>query len=64
MVEGLGDRWSYYLTPDEAKQVREDRENAYVGIGVTVNQEGENGLEILTVTPAARRTRRASRQGK
>lgn len=51
MVEGLGDRWSYYLTPDEAKQVREDRENAYVGIGVTVNQEGENGLEILTVTP-------------
>ena len=29
MVEGLGDRWSYYLTPDEAKQVREDRENAY-----------------------------------
>ncbi len=51
MVTGLGDRWSYYLTPDEAKQVREDRENAYVGIGVTVNQEGENGLEILTVTP-------------
>lgn len=51
MVEGLGDRWSYYLTPDEAKQVREDRENAYVGIGVTVNQEGEGGLEILTVTP-------------
>lgn len=51
MVEGLGDRWSYYLTPDEAKQVREDRENAYVGIGVTVSQEGEGGLEILTVTP-------------
>ncbi len=51
MVTGLGDRWSYYLTPDEAQQVREDRENAYVGIGVTVNQEGENGLEILTVTP-------------
>lgn len=50
MVTGLGDRWSYYLTPDEAQQVREDRENAYVGIGVTVNQEGENGLEILTVT--------------
>ena len=54
MVEGLGDRWSYYLTPDEAKQVREDRENAYVGIGVTVNQEGEGGLEILTVTPGVR----------
>ena len=51
MVTGMGDRWSYYLTPDEAQQVREDRENAYVGIGVTVNQEGENGLEILTVTP-------------
>lgn len=51
MVEGLGDRWSYYLTPDEATQVREDRENAYVGIGVTVSQEGEGGLEILTVTP-------------
>ena len=52
MVNSLGDRWSYYLDPAEAQAVREQRNNAYVGIGVTVNQAGEeDGLTIRMVTP-------------
>ena len=50
MVEALGDRWSYYLTPEEAQQVKANRENTYVGIGITVGQNVEDGLEILRVT--------------
>lgn len=47
MVDALGDRWSYYLTPEEAQQVKANRENTYVGIGITVGQNVEEGLEIL-----------------
>lgn len=51
MVNSLGDRWSYYLDPQQAKQVREQRDNAYVGIGITVDSETADGLTILAVTP-------------
>ena len=51
MVGSLGDRWSYYLTPDQAKQVREERRNSYVGIGITVSRDLEDGLKIRDVTP-------------
>lgn len=50
MVDSLGDRWSYYLDPEEASRTREARSNAYVGIGVTVSQEPSDGLEIVGVT--------------
>ena len=49
-MDALGDRWSYYLTPEEAQQVKANRENTYVGIGITVGQNVEEGLEILRVT--------------
>lgn len=53
MVKGLGDRWSYYLTAEayEAQNLR--RKNQYVGIGVTVSYEREEGLLILEVTPGS-----------
>ena len=51
MVDSLGDRWSYYMTPEEYEQVQKTRENAYVGIGVTVRMAPSGGLEILTVQP-------------
>lgn len=50
MVDSLGDRWSYYLTPEQAQRVKETRDNTYVGIGVTVDQETEDGLCLLNVT--------------
>lgn len=50
MVESLGDRWSYYLDPQETQQVKQQRSNAYVGIGITVGTEPADGLQILRVT--------------
>ena len=49
MVDGLGDRWSYYLTPEEYQEVQKTRENSYVGIGNTVRFEAPKGLKIVSV---------------
>ena len=56
MIEATGDRWSYYLTAEQYASEQERRSNSYVGIGVTVTYESEDGLTILAVTeggPAA-----------
>lgn len=50
MVEGLGDRWSYYLDPESYQSTMEHRANNYVGIGVTVSYEREDGLLVQDVT--------------
>lgn len=50
MVEGLGDRWSYYLDPESYESTMEHRANNYVGIGVTVSYEREDGLLVQDVT--------------
>lgn len=50
MVDSLGDRWSYYLTPQEYQQVQDTRSNSYVGIGITVSRDEPDGLLILSVT--------------
>ena len=50
MVEGLGDRWSYFLTEEEYEAQNQRRTNQYVGVGVTVNYESEEGLQIVEVT--------------
>lgn len=49
MVDGLGNRWSYYLTAQEYADQTRRRNNAYVGIGVTVSYTDERGLLILSV---------------
>lgn len=51
MVAGLGDRWSYYLTPQDYEATNQQRQNAYVGIGVTISYEDPRGLLILEVKP-------------
>lgn len=56
MVEGLGDRWSYFLTEEEYEAQNQRRTNQYVGVGVTVSYASEEGLQIVEVTaggPAA-----------
>ena len=50
LVEGLGDRWSYYLTEERYQRVKESRANNYVGVGVTVSYEDERGLLVVGVT--------------
>lgn len=49
MVEGMGDRWSYYMDEEGYQNQQRNRANAYVGIGVTVSYEREEGLLIRSV---------------
>ncbi len=51
MVDGLGDRWSYYLDAESYADTQARRQNADVGVGITVNYENEEGLLIVAVTP-------------
>ena len=56
LIDGLGDRWSYYMDADAYAAQQESRSNSYVGIGVTVTYPEEGGLMIQSVTeggPAA-----------
>lgn len=46
MIDSLGDRWSYYLSAADYATHKEQVENAYVGIGITINPE-ENGQGFL-----------------
>ena len=49
MVEGLGERWSYYLDPESYQDTLESRANNYVGIGITVSYDREDGLLVQEV---------------
>ena len=52
MVASLGDRWSYYLSAAEYESYEENKNNAYVGIGVTIQvREDEKGFDVLKVEP-------------
>lgn len=51
MINALGDRWSYYIPADSWQAYQEQMNNAYVGIGVTVQaREDEKGLDVKAVT--------------
>ncbi|MBR6950917.1 MAG: PDZ domain-containing protein [Oscillospiraceae bacterium] len=50
MVEGLGDRWSYYISAEELKEYDVTMANNYVGVGVTVRKpEEDDPLEVIKV---------------
>lgn len=51
-VAATGDRWSYYISADEYDAYVESNENAYVGIGVTIQlaEEGDDGFTVTSVT--------------
>lgn len=47
MIEALPDRWSYYIPSSAAQSNRENMENAFVGIGITIVQrEDGKGYDI------------------
>ena len=51
MVKATGDRWSYYISAKDADAHREQEENAYVGVGITIQQQGDDsGFLIVMVT--------------
>ena len=50
MVTATGDRWSYYIPASQYEAHKERSENAYVGIGITIQQaEDESGFLIVQV---------------
>jgi len=52
MVKATGDRWSYYIPASEYEAYREQAENAYVGVGMTIQAtEDAGGFLILDVVP-------------
>jgi len=52
MVKATGDRWSYYIPASEYESYREQTENAYVGVGMTIqNTEDASGFLIIDVVP-------------
>ena len=52
MVKATGDRWSYYIPASEYQQYQEQMANAYVGVGITIQQaEEQMGFLIIDVTP-------------
>jgi carboxyl-terminal processing protease len=56
MVQGLDDRFSNYLTPEETKQFQQSVEGRFEGVGMNVDQD-KRGLRVLNVfqgSPAER----------
>ena len=54
MVEAAGDRWSYYIPAADYAAYRENSENAYVGIGITITVAHDgDGLQVMQVNPGS-----------
>ena len=51
IVAGLGDKWSYYMTPDEYKSYQLYSSNDYSDIGMSMIKYSEGGFQIVSVTP-------------
>ena len=49
-VKGLGDRWSYYLSAKDYEDTAQRRANNYVGVGITVSFQREEGLLVQSVS--------------
>lgn len=50
MIQALGDRWSYYVAAAEYENFSDNRNNEYVGIGITTEAyQNGNGLRVAEV---------------
>ena len=49
MVAGLGDKWSYYMSPDEYKSYKLSSANEYSGIGMSISKEDDGYFRIISV---------------
>ena len=54
MVNAIGDRWSYYISAEEYASFMDNKNNSYVGIGITiVVREDGTGEDIVEVKPGS-----------
>lgn len=50
MIGALGDRWSYYISAEDYQNYQEQMANAYVGVGITIQQRQDlTGMQVLEV---------------
>ena len=54
MIDALGDRWSYYISAEDYAAHMENKNNAFVGIGITIAVRGDGaGEDIIEVKPGS-----------
>ena len=53
MTRSLGDRWSYYSDAEAYAYQNETRDGSFVGIGVTVHYEGDEGMLLVSIYPGS-----------
>lgn len=52
MVSGLGDKWSYFMTPDEYKTYQLYSTDEYSDIGMTIMQDNNSGgYQVVSINP-------------
>lgn len=52
IIGALGDRWSFYISAEDMAEYNNQKNNSYVGIGVTITQNADkSGLNVQEVTP-------------
>ena len=49
MVSGLGDKWSYYMSPDEYRSYKLSSANEYSGIGMSISKEESGYFRVISV---------------
>jgi carboxyl-terminal processing protease len=49
MIAALGDRWSYYIPAKEYGAYMEQMNNAYVGVGITVQLAEDGSIRVIDV---------------
>ena len=50
MVDALGDRWSYYISAADYQSYQEQMNNAYVGVGITIQLREDGYMDVMEVT--------------
>ena len=53
MIAGLGDKWSYYMSPDEYKSYKLSSANEYSGIGMSISKEENGNFRVVSVNPGS-----------
>ena len=51
MVNSLGDEWSYYISAKDYDAHMEQMQNAYVGVGITIQLREDGYLDVVKVEP-------------
>ena len=49
MVSELGDKWSYYMSPDEYRSYKLSSANEYSGIGMSISKEDNGYFRVISV---------------